>query len=269
MTTYYVRSTTGNNANDGLTWATAKADLHGPTWAAGDTIYVSQAHAQTVAGTAVTIATNGTVANPTKIICVNDAAEPPTAVSTGATVATTTSGILQVTGSCYVYGIQFDHGSGANSTTLGLNWANSGGHIQTYEQCKFNCNVTSTSGRIGIGTNNGAATGSEITWIGCEVKFANASQAIGFSNVKFRWNGGGVTSGGTALTGSLFKSLSGSGRVADFVLTGVDVSNLGSACSIFDATTAQRGILRGCKLPASWLLYIALSSSGHSMSLLK
>jgi len=252
MATYYVRSTDGSNADDGSTWALAEADLNTPTWAAGDVIYVSQAHAQTVAGTAVTIATNGTAANPTKIICVNDAAEPPTAVSTGATVATTTSGILQVTGSCYVYGIQFDHGSGANTTSLGLNSAASGAAVQHYEQCKFNCNVTSTGGRIGVGTNSGSATGSEITWTNCEAKFANASQGIGFTNVKFRWNGGAITSGGTALTGSLFKSASGAGRMTDLLVTGVDLSGLGAACSIFDATTMQRGVVRGCKLPASW-----------------
>lgn len=252
MPTYYIRSTDGNNADDGSTWALAEADLHTPTWAAGDTLYVSQVHAQTVAGTAVTIATAGTAASPTKIICVNDAAEPPTAVSTGATVTTTTSGILQVTGSCYVYGIQFDHGSGANTTTLGLNSAASAGAIQTYEQCKFNCNVTSTGGRIGVGANTGSATGSEITWTNCEAKFANASQAIGFTNVKFRWNGGAITSGGTALTGSLFKTMGGSGRHVDLGVTGVDLSNLGTACSIFDATTAQRAMIRNCDLPASW-----------------
>ena len=63
MATYYVRSTDGNNADTGLTWALAEADLHTPTWAAGDTVYVSQAHAQSTAA-AITIDLNGTLAAP-------------------------------------------------------------------------------------------------------------------------------------------------------------------------------------------------------------
>lgn len=253
MATYYVRSTDGNNADDGLTWATAKADLHGPTWAAGDTIYVSQAHAQSGAAAAnIAIATAGTAASPTRIIGCNDAAEPPTAVSTGATASSTTNGLLQITGSCYVYGLQFDHGTGANASTLSINYVASAQAVQVYEQCKFNCNVTSSAGRIGIGVNSGSVSCAEITLRGCEVKFANAGQALGYSNVRFRWDGGGITAGGTALTGSLFKNNNGTGRLTELLLTGVDLSNLGAACSIFDATTAQKSMARNCKLPASW-----------------
>lgn len=253
MATYYVRSTDGNNADDGSTWALAKADLHGPTWAAGDVIYVSQAHAQSgAAATNIVITTAGTAASPTRIIGCNDAAEPPTAVSTGATVASTTNGILQILGSCYVYGLQFDHGTGSNATTLSINYVASVQAVQAYEQCKFNCNVTSASGRIGIGVNSGSVNCAEITLIDCEMKFGQASQAIGFSNVKFRWDGGGITSGGTALTGSLFKVSNGIGRTCELQLTGVDLSNLGTACGIFDATVAQNSTVRGGKLPASW-----------------
>lgn len=250
MATYYVRSTDGNNADDGSTWALAKADLHGPTWAAGDVIYVSQAHSQSSAG--ATIATAGTAANPTRIICANDAAEPPTAVASTAVVATTTNTILNVTGSCYVYGFQFDHGSGANATALGLNYTASSQAVQHYEACKFNCNVTSSSGRVSVGVNSGSVNAAEITLTNSELKFAQAGQGVGFSNVKLRWDGGGIASGGTALTGQLFRVANGIGRTTELTLTGVDLSNLGTACGIFDATVAQSSMIRNSKMPASW-----------------
>ena len=56
MATIYVRSTDGNNADNGSTWALAKATIAGAAAidAAGDTVFVSDAHAESTAG-AVTL----------------------------------------------------------------------------------------------------------------------------------------------------------------------------------------------------------------------
>jgi hypothetical protein len=51
MANLYVRSTDGNNSDNGTTWALAKATVAGVAAidAAGDTIYLSQDHNETTA----------------------------------------------------------------------------------------------------------------------------------------------------------------------------------------------------------------------------
>ncbi len=51
MAVIYLRSTDGNDLDDGLTWATARATLANALTAAGagGTVYVSQNHAETQA----------------------------------------------------------------------------------------------------------------------------------------------------------------------------------------------------------------------------
>src|SRR3972149_1584016 len=87
---YYVRSTDGSDADTGLTWALAKATLVGAlaVAAAGERIWVSQAHAETQAS-AMTLTSAGTESSPVEILCGNDAAEPPTAMATTATISIT------------------------------------------------------------------------------------------------------------------------------------------------------------------------------------
>jgi len=101
----YLRSSDGNNADSGATWALAKATLAdtGGTGAltaagAGGTVYVSDNHAETQA-TTMTLASPGTAASPVRIICVDDAAEPPTARAITATVSTTGPAALAITAS--------------------------------------------------------------------------------------------------------------------------------------------------------------------------
>ncbi len=108
MADLYVRSTDGSDSDNGTTWALAKATLTGVAAidAAGDRIFVSQAHAEST-GSAVTLAFAGTPANPVKLICGDDAAAPPTAVATTATATATTTNGMTVQGSIDAYGITF------------------------------------------------------------------------------------------------------------------------------------------------------------------
>src|SRR5690349_19716487 len=108
--TRYVRSTDGSNSDNGTTWALAKATIAGldAIDTAGDTLWVSQVHAESTSS-AVTLSFAGTAAAPTKLMCGNDATEPPTAPATGATVALS-GGIgnsLTFGGYLYAYGISF------------------------------------------------------------------------------------------------------------------------------------------------------------------
>ena len=62
----------------GAIWANAKTTLAAAlvTEVAGDTIFVAHDHVETTAG-ALTLTSNGTLANPTKVICVNRAGSVP------------------------------------------------------------------------------------------------------------------------------------------------------------------------------------------------
>lgn len=90
MTDYYVRSTDGNDSDNGLTWATAKATLYeaANTAAIGDSIYVSNAHSETITWTAY--GQVGKIISPpykSRVICVDDTSgEPPTVLANTATV---------------------------------------------------------------------------------------------------------------------------------------------------------------------------------------
>src|SRR3990167_4942270 len=118
---YYVRSTDGSDASDGLTWANAKATLAGAlaVAAAGERIWVSQVHAETQAS-AMTLTSAGTPASPIEILCGNDAAEPPTALATTATVTTTGASALAIEGSLYCYGITFACGTGSSAASISM-----------------------------------------------------------------------------------------------------------------------------------------------------
>lgn len=112
MATIYLRSTDGNDADNGSTWALAKATLAAAITAAGagGTVYMSQAHAES--GSTITL-DGGTAASPTVVLCVNDGAAPPTALATTGSIATTTSGAITINGFLYIYGVVFNLGSGA------------------------------------------------------------------------------------------------------------------------------------------------------------
>lgn len=75
MANFYVRSTDGSDADNGTTWALAKATLAGAlnVATAGDTIFVSDNHAETQAS-AMTLSSQGTAASPVRILCADDSA---------------------------------------------------------------------------------------------------------------------------------------------------------------------------------------------------
>lgn len=249
MSNIYVRSTDGSDVDDGSTWALAKAGLAGAAAidAAGDTIFVSQNHAETTAGN-VSIALAGTIASPVKIICGNDAAEPPTAVADTATVTTTGTGYISITGSAYVYGVTFVAGTGSSS---GPGISMSGNtHLGVFEKCAFKLVNThsGTNVRLGVSTSGAHYRGH---WKDCDIKFAAAAQSIVVDSTRFDWDGGSVLAGSatpTALIG--FGGATGNGPTT---VSGVDLSNLGTTFNIFASSLVPtKGVIRNCKLPAGW-----------------
>lgn len=257
-----VRSTDGNNADDGSSWALGKADLHTATSGglaaagAGGTCYVSQAHAQTQAGL-VTLASPGTYDNPTKVLCGDDAADPPTSDATTATVTNTSTGGMKFTGSAYYRGITFQL-TGAVTTQFTLNDETSKSRSR-YESCAMKAPSGSGNFVIGAGSNN-SRTSQEFTNYTLQMPNSTSSTMQIF-NAVVRWQGGSLLTN-TNLPTILFTPQSGYG--CDAEITGVDLSVLGSGKSLVSGATepvAARFVFNSCKLGASVSLVSAAPAS--------
>lgn len=246
MANIYVRFTDGNNADNGSTWALAKATLAGAAGidAAGDTIYVSQAHAESTAGN-VSVAIAGTPATPSRILCGDDAAAPPTALATTATATTTSSGTLSLSGSFYCYGITFI----SNEALTLVSDTGGTGCVQEYKNCSFQNTNTGSAGQINFGGANNYTPRLKLT--DCTLKYAaTGNRSIVCSATEI--NGGSILSGTTTPTYVFsFATDRTQGRL---LVSGFDFSNLSSTMVLCNGAGAGIGtmVFRNCKLPASW-----------------
>ena len=251
MANIYVRSTDGSDADNGSTWALSKATLSGAAAidAAGDYIYISQAHAESGAG-ALTATFAGTQASPVRIYGVSDAAEPPTSVSTAPTITTTTTGSITLAGATNgyneFYNLTIVCGSGQTGNfSLLTSSGTSTRHV--YRDSIFRLATTGTGAFFSAsGSNNGGSV-----WNNCSIRFGATGQTIqasGFGSY-LEWNGGAIESGGSAIT-TLINTLGGSNVIN---ISGVDFSQAATAL-VFSSSTAANVMmtLRNCKLPASW-----------------
>lgn len=248
MANLYVRSTDGNNADNGSTWALAKATLAGAAAidAAGDRIYVSQAHSESSAS-AQTISLAGTATSPVWVIGGDDAAEPPTAVSTAPIVATTGASSITINGHCYVYGITFSAGSTA--TAASILTAQSSADTQTYERCAFKLGASAASSVIQLGQ---AASSwvSDVRLKNCDVSFSGSGQTIYLGAGRVEWHGGTALASTSTPTSAGMFTLTTRNGVA--LIEGLDLTNFSSSLNLASATGSGRLIIRNCKLPASW-----------------
>ena len=257
MANIFVRSTDGSDADSGATWALAKATLTGAAGidVAGDTVWVSQNHAESSA-VPITFLWAGTVAAPTRVLCGNDAAEPPTALATTGTVSTTGNNniSLNATGYAYVYGLTFTAGNGAGTSSIEVHAA--GTSYSVYENCDF---IIGSSGGGDVNITSQISASSYL--INCDFKFANAAEGInaGGNGATSKITGGSILAGGTS-PATLFSNFS---LGTNVLMEGFDLSNGSSTMNI--ANTAVTNIsckLRNCKLPASWSGSINASTPG-------
>lgn len=247
MTTRYLRSTDGSDSDDGSTWALAKAKLAsasgiGSVDAAGDIIYISQSHAETTSS-AFTYTGAGTVSNPQRLLCGNDAAEPPTALATGAVVeCTSTSGTSALNGSFYAYGITWRY---AAVMQFGAGNANC---FQFFDNCTFDCTGAGSSGHFDSAQDNDST---RVVMNNCSFKFANSANYIQLGQ-NFEMRGGTILSG-TSTPNPLFKMPT-DRTMTSAIIDGVDFSNFASTLVLFSGAgvPAARTIIRNCKLPSSW-----------------
>jgi hypothetical protein len=204
-------------------WANSAryADYVSTRLAAGDRLFVSQAHAEShPAATNITINfTNGTIANPCWFICVNDAVEPPTASATGASITTTTTGAITITGAVTAYGIAFNAFTSTSGGTLQIN---TGIHIQRYISCDIFQNSTGGSQQIRIGYGGGGAISSETIFENCRFKVMNVGSRI-LCGGYVRFTDISWASGSSTPTG-IFSGVSGS--PVDVLVENSDFTNL-------------------------------------------
>jgi hypothetical protein len=270
MTDRYLRSTDGSNSDTGATWALAKATLAGvisTPLVAGETCYVSQVHTE-VSASSLTYTLPGTLASPTRIICGNDGAEPPTAVAAAAAISTTGASSISINGSGLIQGIVFTCGNGANAANfsiLGLSAA-----VQRYDSCDFIHADTHTSAVMIFGLSLADAS-SRLTFKDCRFKQpATNGNAISLRG-PVHINGGSFISGTLTPTVGIF-AVGTQSRDSDFLCENFDFSNCAADSKLFKTPVASNayGLIRNCKLPASWtgtLITSAIAQAGYTVEM--
>lgn len=222
MAIFYLNSVDGSDASDGSTWADAKATTAGAIAAmsAGDTCYVSDNHAETQAG-AMTLTGPATTGDALYFICANDAAEPPTAVATTATVTVSGNAAMNFSGRMVFQGISFFVGTSGGSNASRFNFGTGADMAIRLVDCSLNMAANAAGGDMTIGQAGAAATrDSLLEWINTDLSFAHAGQSIDVV-CDLTWEGGAL--GGTAPT-NIFTP--GSGNINGVVnVNGVDLSN--------------------------------------------
>ncbi len=262
---YYVRSGAGG-AGTGADWANAKLTIAAAftAAAAGDTIYVSEDHAETQAS-AMTLTSPGTAASPCIVLCVDHAGTvPPVSADLRTTATVSTTGANAITfGSqtTYVYGITFQSGSAGSTASQVI------GATTTFLSCKscgFKLNNTSGTSKLQLGN---SASASELLFDGCTFTFGSvAGQGFSGSASLATMIGGSVVVGATVPT-VLFVA----GTAPTVLrLIGVDLSAFGSGKTLVGASTNNcRALLQECKLGASVTVASTPTSSNQTVDLVQ
>lgn len=220
------------------------------TWqtVVGSTIYISNGHAETQATTNSLAGGQGTASAPNSYLCVSNAAAPPTATTTGASVSVTGASTLNVGSNktSYWEGIAFNAGSAANAAFLNFGSANG---TTILKNCSATLLTTDTSNNTSIVFAGGSVDG---------VQFYNGTIVFGATGQRFNGNNNVISCGGTMIGGSI--AASGSvptillapriSKPAVLLIRDVDLSAItGTLATVVDWTYGQI-LLANCKLGA-------------------
>ena len=249
MATIYLRSTDGNDADNGSTWALAKVSLAAAVTAAGDggLVYVSQVHDE-AQGSAMTVASSGAITTPCRILCVNDGAEPPTALATTAIVSTNGNyGITLSGGYAYVYGVNFITDVGVGTGTAADFSICTGGTDTgwTFDTCTLRIASTGNSALYAIGT--ASTVDCFIHMINTTMKFSHASSYVSLSRCTWIWEKTPTNAiWGTVPTTKVIEI----GAGANIMWRGLDLSPLTSSSYLFspNADVVLVANIQNCKL---------------------
>lgn len=260
MATVFLRSTDGNDSDDGLSWANAKARIKSACVTAGNggTVYVSQNHYEIYTGVLTICPAIGLPSNPLKIFCVDDTLASPTGLTTGATVITTGAGSnhINLASGAFVYinGLRFiagsSNGSQANISIcegdLSPSWSK-------LENCNCELASTSTSSRIGQTAITASMDDSLLEFENVTTKYNNTSLGISLKG-DFVWTNTSNPIIGNVIPQFLFWPSNGAPYgVAS--IKNLDFSSL-SASALIPADTycSNRFIFTNCKFPNSMII---------------
>jgi hypothetical protein len=263
MASYYVWSGATGSAN-GTTWANAYTTLatafSGKV--AGDTFYVAHDHAET-AGATISLTTQGTVANPSKVICVNRAGSvPPVSADRRATATVSTTGSFPINfvGSTHYDGIIFNGGDAANVGQLII--PNTGQPFIRLDNCSLRLRGSAPTSKIILGS-QGTASGACVELNNTTVSFADVLHALDVACL-FRWRNTPAAVLGTVPTFLFNATTASRGGATECI--GVDLSALGSGKTIVNVATANLGANQykfiDCKLDPAVTKMGALPSPG-------
>ncbi|TIO62933.1 hypothetical protein [Mesorhizobium sp.] len=253
MTLRYVRSGAAG-AGTGADWTNAYTTLAAALTAAaaGDTIYVSEDHAESQAS-AMSFSNAGTVSNPVYVICVNHLGSvPPVSADLRTTATVTTTGTNSITfanGGAYFEGIIFNSGTGAGAAQIIL--PNIASAALVFKNCSLRINSTG-SGKILLG--NGGVNNNLVELINTTLSFGGTGQGLTVGGTVFKWRDTASALLGTVPT-TLFDWRTGTG--SDVTISGVDLSAAGSGKTLIgnSVSEAVRVQVIDCKLNASVTKY--------------
>lgn len=254
MANIYVSSVDGSDADNGSTWALAKATLTGALAIAtnADTIWLDPSHAESTAGT-VTLTCPSSQG--LRILSADArTSEPPTGLSTSASVAVgaAASG-LNFAGFAYIYGVQFLGGTnnGSNAFVSMLPASTPGGMV--FDNCAFQVRTASAGARIEIGQSVGSSNDNTyVLLLNCSVKFGATGQTIivkhGQINIK-----GLTLDGAGSIPTTLFAFAA--GTQPNVVVEASDLSGR-AFTNLVNVGAASPGslLVRNCKIPASMVV---------------
>ena len=245
MTIYYVDSAaTGTNAGTSWTNAwTSIASAFSNVTTAGDVVYVSHTHSESLSATTTyTVTSNHTKTAPLKVYSVNKG----TGVYTpGALIgAQSTSQSITINGSntgLSVYGLTFRI---PGTTNVSMTFGSSAGCFYTFVDCGFLLLTTSTSPSIFF-ANVGANSGAKVDLENCEFQFGSTSQEIILRGALFRFADCTAENSSAAPT-TIINATTGSN--AQFI--GCDLSNSGTLINSDHISSFVEFI--HCKIPSTF-----------------
>jgi len=252
MANIYV-SSAGSNTAPYETWVKAATTLATGVGAAtaADTIYVINTHTETLgADTTYTFPSTSGL----RILCVTDAAEPPTTLaSLLGVVAVITGGAghdINFTGKAYVHGIEFVT---TTATLASITFGSTNVPQALYfNACYFHnaCTHASSSIFIGPGASN-LNDDCELILTNCQASFANTGQELSVRHGRIRIRNLVLASGSAPVT--LF--LPSSSLIHDIIVESSDLSGLAWS-NLVSLTPAATGtiLFRNCLFNAAGLL---------------
>lgn len=231
---------------------------------------MSQAHAETQA-TAMTLTCPTTPG--LRILCGNDAAEPPTALATTATVTTTLNNQLSFGGGHAIfYGITFS-GTTGNSASNAIGWGTGGTSIgMFFDQCNFTGASTNASSLFALGITGASTNLVDDCLVSIKngaFKFGTTSCIIRLGALRVKMQNITLDAAGSIPT-SLF-SIGGVSAEAQLMVEASDLSGRAFTNLVSSANVATPALFdfRNCKLPASISVVGTANSQGPGGPIIK